>query len=266
MHFESKSLFPLKRPIQPQLEGDLFFDKKATPDLIIIIYLLFPPKRPNMPREDSWISRGVPSTVVPACITRFLKVRNVLSNYFSNFPERVSDWLDPFLFVMDYRIWRGILINFGCTNRTQTHGIINCYLTLSGDNDPFCSLLGPGLLGLHRPCPATCCRRSVPGGGWGKLIRSKDAVTCVHLEKTKQWVQHKSLKTLHTRMSSRPVLSSHPLKVELLDSLASKKIMIKYNNRHREEMEKMNRWWEKDIHHKMYFFTILIIILSLIIC
>ena len=114
-----KKLISSETPYNRNWREILFSTKRSH-----IIYLLFPPKRPNMPREDSWISRGVPSTVVPACITRFLKVRNVLSNYFSNFPERVSDWLDPFLFVMDYRIRRGILITLRCTNRTQTHGII----------------------------------------------------------------------------------------------------------------------------------------------
>ena len=45
-------------------------------------------------------------------------------------------------------------------------------------------------------------------------------------------------------MSSSPVLSSHPRKVELLDSLVFEKIRAKYNNR---QKWKMNRRWDKKI-------------------
>ena len=73
-----------RQPQQEDFLNLLISVKKAKQDFD---YLLFPPKRPNMPSEDSWISNGVPSTVVPACITRFLKVKHVGNQIISLSPS-----------------------------------------------------------------------------------------------------------------------------------------------------------------------------------
>ena len=111
---------------------------------------------------------------------------------------------------------------------------------------------------MHRPRPATCCRRCVPGSGRGKLVWPKDAVTGVHLQQNRQsddqdqdwfidWIIVNSI----TRMSSSPVLSSQPRKVELLDSLASRKFRKSLTMA---ETELVNRrWCENNFHHQTYF-------------
>ena len=108
------------------------------------------------------------------------------------------------------------------------------------------SLLGPLWLCLHRAGRATCCspgllpggriwyyysgyRIIIPGGGRGKLVRSEDAVTRVHLDNM-SYVKI-ICDEFVTRMSSRPVLSSQPRKVELLETLINNYVTIEMENR-----------------------------------